>query len=171
MAVSCSGSVHDTEVDDPEVQPCILLACINIHTCILLYITDPVVITSFARALQNREQKGLTPLRTHREWNGCLPAQSGTGETNVYTKFTSRAAILGCSRGREECRLAKLGKALCDCNTCHMAYSADEEKLEASLRRYVTFTMETGAKAVANFACQMGDKVFKGFTEIEGYVL
>lgn len=89
----------------------------------------------------------------------------------MYTSFTGRAAIFGCSRGREECRLAKLGKALCDCNTCHMAYSADEEEKQASLRRYVTFMMETGAKAKANFPCQMGDKVFKGFTEIEGYVL
>ena len=111
MAVSCSGSVHDTEVHDTEVQPCILLACIHIHTCILLYITDPDVITSFARALRGRVKKGLTPLKGYeREWNGCLPVSSSASETYVYTKFTSRAAILGCKRGREECRLAKLGK-------------------------------------------------------------
>ena len=113
MAVSCSGSVHDTEVHDTEVQPCILLACIHIHTCILLYITDPDVITSFARALRDRVKKGLTPLNGHeRDWNGCQPASSSASETYVYTKFTSRAAISGCKRGREECRLAKLGKAL-----------------------------------------------------------
>ena len=52
-----------------------------------------------------------------------------------------------------------------------MAYSAGEEKEQASLRRYVTFRMDEGVKAKANFPCQSGDNVFPGFTEIEGYVL
>ena len=45
-------------------------------------------------------------------------------------------------------------RCLFDCNTCHMAYSAGEEEEQASLRRYVTFRMESGVKAKANFPCQ-----------------
>lgn len=171
MAVSSSSSVHNTEVHDPKVQVCILLACIPIHACILLYMTEPVVKTSFIRALVSRADRGLTPRIAVREWDGCLAPASGSEETHVYSKFTSLPQILGCSRRSEDCRLAKLGKALCDCNTCHMAYSAGEEEAQAKLRRYVAFRVGSGVTAETNFPCQMGGNVFKPFTKIEVYVL